>query len=1038
MADGEAKRRLRSSHAPSSDNHDTMQNTTNIAFARHRVRQRRRTSRCTVAAAAAPLTLLACGWTAFQGAWGAEAFVGYSSWASSTSRRGQHKSGAGARATSLGARQSGWGRRERRPPHRVPGEHLDGSARRDGSRRLVAGATLEDKQEGGSSGAPSSTPSTSSSSSSSVSEKSEFISTVWEDDADAINNGVYTVVNNGIFGGAAADSLQQAATAAAATVTESAGVNGSVVEEQEDGEGDEDSQEDEEEGVVGGINGVEGGDARGAYSSKKGKTMKADKVNGVRFLVAPLTKSQAAEASLLPAVYAIKALKGNRGGQEESWRDIVTMMTEIKEEHGAEGLGLTYVYQVAMQAMSDMGQSEEALKLFNELKTYPESPPNKKCYHFAIVAHCVLGQRGEALAVWEEMKMAGYGATGQTYLQLMRAIRREKGALAHAEQLMARHLEERGTSVRPIFLPLCQTYMLVLGDNGLWQKAIDYFWNLVSKKNPMPDTACYDAALMACRRQGRWKEAIDLFRHIRRPEGRAQASETTYLLTMMTLLTENTETDTPVRAAQRIFQEMRDLGIFASMRPANQVSIMRGLFNECVRWEQHWPMAIDLFEMYKKHGIQPKAREIRSMLHMLSKSKDQEKGDRWEASLALLRDAQETELRLTEVSYNTVIADLGHAGKVDLAFQVFDDLQMADITPSINSYNRLLGVCEKNAEVDRTFRILDEMYKKNLPPTVVSFGSAISCCGKGMEWQKALALLVRMQHDQVQPNLQCMNAAINALALAGEWKRAEVIMQMITSAGLEPDVYSYNSLAMAYVTGGEPSQALQVLDTMRENAVDPDVVTYGTMLTACEGEDAFSTMRRLFDEMDAFGIERTAIHFGAAIEAANRERDTHMSWHLWRLMKVQGVQPNNHTFSSMITSAAIERDIGRALRLLKRMEKEGMVIDVVTYTTAVCACGPDWVLAFDVLDDMIAAGVAPNLLTWTAAMGSCMAGEEPRQAIAVFNRMREAGIMPDLPCARLAQEAYEKAGDPRGAEKIAIEIQMNNITPDWEPAWRDD
>lgn len=57
--------------------------------------------------------------------------------------------------------------------------------------------------------------------------------------------------------------------------------------------------------------------------------------------------------------------------------------------------------------------------------------------------------------------------------------------------------------------------------------------------------------------------------------------------------------------------------------------------------------------MYKKHGIQPKAREIRSMLHMLSKSKDQEKGDRWEASLALLRDAQETELRLTEVSYNT-------------------------------------------------------------------------------------------------------------------------------------------------------------------------------------------------------------------------------------------------------------------------------------------------------------------------------------------------------------------------------------------------
>lgn len=63
--------------------------------------------------------------------------------------------------------------------------------------------------------------------------------------------------------------------------------------------------------------------------------------------------------------------------------------------------------------------------------------------------------------------------------------------------------------------------------------------------------------------------------------------------------------------------------------------------------------ALDLFEMYKKHGISPKAREIRSMLHVLSKSKEHEKGERWEESLALLREAQEMELRLTEVSYNT-------------------------------------------------------------------------------------------------------------------------------------------------------------------------------------------------------------------------------------------------------------------------------------------------------------------------------------------------------------------------------------------------
>lgn len=42
-----------------------------------------------------------------------------------------------------------------------------------------------------------------------------------------------------------------------------------------------------------------------------------------------------------------------------------------------------------------------------------------------------------------------------------------------------------------------------------------------------------------------------------------------------------------------------------------------------------------------------------------------------------------------------MIADLGHAGKVDLAFEVFQELQATDIPPSIWSYERLLGACEK-------------------------------------------------------------------------------------------------------------------------------------------------------------------------------------------------------------------------------------------------------------------------------------------------------------------------------------------------------
>lgn len=116
--------------------------------------------------------------------------------------------------------------------------------------------------------------------------------------------------------------------------------------------------------------------------------------------------------------------------------------------------------------------------------------------------------------------------------------------------------------------------------------------------------------------------------------------------------------------------------------------------------------------------------------------------------------------------------------------------------------------------------------------------------------------------------------------------------------------------------------------------------------------------------------------------------------------------------------------------------RKGIAIDVVTYTTAICACGPDWLLALDVLEDMALDGVPPNLLSYTAAMGACVAGGEYREAIGVFNRMREAGIVPDLRAYNLAIMANDKDGDEDGKDAMQAELQLANLRrQDWETEW---
>ena len=57
--------------------------------------------------------------------------------------------------------------------------------------------------------------------------------------------------------------------------------------------------------------------------------------------------------------------------------------------------------------------------------------------------------------------------------------------------------------------------------------------------------------------------------------------------------------------------------------------------------------------MSDKDDMAPTAREYRSMLHMLSLSKDVPRGSNWARSVELLKEAQDMEYRLTEVSFRT-------------------------------------------------------------------------------------------------------------------------------------------------------------------------------------------------------------------------------------------------------------------------------------------------------------------------------------------------------------------------------------------------
>ncbi len=53
---------------------------------------------------------------------------------------------------------------------------------------------------------------------------------------------------------------------------------------------------------------------------------------------------------------------------EETWKEAMRVLAEVKEEYGEKGLGLTFIYSLGIRACLDFGHPEEALRLFHEVK----------------------------------------------------------------------------------------------------------------------------------------------------------------------------------------------------------------------------------------------------------------------------------------------------------------------------------------------------------------------------------------------------------------------------------------------------------------------------------------------------------------------------------------------------------------------------------------------------------------------------------------------------------------------------------------------
>jgi len=80
------------------------------------------------------------------------------------------------------------------------------------------------------------------------------------------------------------------------------------------------------------------------------------------------------------------------------------------------------------------------------------------------------------------------------------------------------------------------------------------------------------------------------------------------------------------------------------------------------------------------------------------------------------------------------------------------------------------------------------------------------------------------------------------------------------------------------------------------------------------------------------------------------------------------------------------------------MRAAGIIPDVITYSALISACekGGQAELALKIFDDMRADGIIPNVITYSALISACEKAGKVEWALEVFEDMRAAGIIPSV------------------------------------------
>ncbi|XP_061354535.1 pentatricopeptide repeat-containing protein At2g13600-like [Gastrolobium bilobum] len=365
--------------------------------------------------------------------------------------------------------------------------------------------------------------------------------------------------------------------------------------------------------------------------------------------------------------------------------------------------------------------------------------------------------------------------------------------------------------------------------------------------------------------------------------------------------------------------------------------------------------------------------------------------------------------------------------------------------------NHLLIMYVKIGDLPCGLKLFEEMSERN----VVSWSAVMAGCIQNACASKALSLFSRMHHEGlIKPNEFTFVSALQACSLVEYVTQAYQIYSLIVRSGFESNIFLLNAFLTVLVRHGKLAEALHVFET----SPGKDIVSWNTMMGgylqfSCEKIPGFwccmnhkgikpdnFTFASALTGMAALSYLEMGMQvhahlvksgYGDDICVGNSLADMYIKNHkLVEAFRAFDEMPNKDvcSWSQMAAGCLQCGEPRKALAVIAQMKKAGAKPNKFTLATALNACaslasiqegkqvhglriklGSDVDVCVDnaLLDMYAKCGCmdsawglfrsmdSRSVISWTTMIMACAQNGQSREALQIFDEMRETSVEPN-------------------------------------------